>query len=593
MASPKHLWIAFNKILHRGLPSCVQNGLSPSSLADKFLAYFADKISAIRVKFSFTSDSYQYPDKPPSPLDCFEPVTLSEIKSIVFSSPNKQCLLDIIPTSLLKECFDILGPTITSLVNLSLSSGTFPTSFAHALVQPLLKKQSLAPDELSNYRPISNLTFLSKVLERVVKKRLDSHLASNSLFVPFQSAYRKFNSTETALLTVHDHVIGSMDQGKVTALIMLDLSAAFDTIDHNILLHRLQHWYGLTGEALNWFASYLTFRSQAVLINGKISKSAPLVCGIPQGSVLGPLLFCLYMAPLGEILGRNRTNYHFFADDTQLFVSFNCDSCSQSLAQLSAAFADAQSWLFTNKLMLNPSKTEFLLLGTVQQLCKFELLTSVKLGDTVVQRSCCARNLGVILDSNMSFSKHVDAICRAAFYHIRDIRRISRHVPSNALVPLANALVSSRLDYCNSLLVGISKSNVAKLQRVQNALARVITRTPKYDHITPVLKSLHWLPIAQRIKFKLGLLVYKTLVYGEPDYLRAKLTYPTYNYNTRAAGTGKLHVPRTKWVLGERAFSVAGPRFWNSLDENIRMSDSLASFRSRLKTHLFLQAYPP
>jgi hypothetical protein len=125
---------------------------------------------------------------------------------------------------------------------------------------------------------------------------------------------------------------------------------------------------------------------------------------------------------------------------------------------------------------------------------------------------------------------------------------------------------------------------MAKLQIVQNALARVTTRTPKYDHITPVLKSLHWLPIAQRIKFKLGLLVYKTLVYGEPDYLRAKLTYPTYNYNTRAAGTGKLHVPRTKWVLGERAFSVAGPRFWNSLDENIRMSDSLASFRSRLKT---------
>jgi hypothetical protein len=122
---------------------------------------------------------------------------------------------------------------------------------------------------------------------------------------------------------------------------------------------------------------------------------------------------------------------------------------------------------------------------------------------------------------------------------------------------LANAFASSCLDYCNSLLVGISKSHVVKLQRVQTALMRAITRTPKYDHITPVLKSLHWLPIAQRFKFILGLLVYKTLLYGELNYLHANLTYPTYSYNTHAAGTGKLHVPHTRWILSERAFSVA------------------------------------
>jgi hypothetical protein len=534
-----------------------------------------------------------YPTSSPPKYDIFKPATIKEVQHIVFSSPNKQCSLDAIPTFLLKSCFDILGPLITDIINLSLSSGTFPSCFTHAVVHPLLKKASLSPEDLNNYRPISNLNFISKILEKVVLARINLHLSSNSLFLPLQSAYRKFHSTETALLSVHNDIICSMDKGLVTALVFLDLSAAFDTVDHNILLHRLENWFGLSGLALSWFASYLNPRTQAVTIGNTKSRETSLSCGVPQGSVLGPLLFSLYTVPLGALLTDHSVNYHMYADDTQLYISFNYPSYTTPLKQLSTVVDKIQTWMTSNMLLLNPSKTDFLLLGTPQQLKKFHTLTSIDLNNTLINRSKSVRNLGVIFDSSLSFTDHINNICKSSYFHIRDIRRIRRHLSHQDRVLLANALVSCRLDYCNSIYTGISKSNFKKLQRIQNSLARVITETRKCEHITPVLKSLHWLPVAQRIQFKSGLLVYKTLTSTQPKYLHSLLTYPTHSFSTRSIDSGKLNVPSVNSTLGKRAFSVFGPSFWNSLDPHIRLSPSLMTFRSKLKTYLFNIAFPP
>src|SRR5688572_17404655 len=252
-----------------------------------------------------------------------------------------------------------------------------------------------------------------------------------------------------------------------------------------------------------------------------------------------------------------------------------------------------QYWMASNKLLLNPSKTEFLLLGTPQQLKKFDGLKSLKLGDSIVELADAARNLGVVFNSTLSLTGHVNSICKSSYMFIRDIRRIRCYVPMSARISLANALVSSRLDYCNSLLTGINKSNILKLQRVQNSLARVITNTSKYEHITPLLKSLHWLPVQHRIRFKLGLIVYKTLNSGQPQYLKSVLIPLTYHYSMRSSDCICLVIPKSRTVLGERAFSVSGPTFWNSLPVSVRSAQSLVSFRSRLKTYLFLIAYPP
>ena len=210
-----------------------------------------------------------------------------------------------------------------------------------------------------------------------------------------------FHSTETTLLGIHNDLILAMDRGEVTSLILLDLSAAFDTVDHSILLHRLQHWFGLHSTSLDWFSSYLTSRSQAVSIQNSTSSFSNLSCGVPQGSVLGPLLFTLYTTPLGSVISKNSIKY-LYGDDTQLYISFTPSNSTSSLEMLSNTFSDILSWMNSNKLLLNPSKTEFLLIGTKQQRLKFSQLTTLSLGNDIIQSAL----LLVILASSSILTCH-------------------------------------------------------------------------------------------------------------------------------------------------------------------------------------------
>ena len=282
-----------------------------------------------------------------------------------------------------------------------------------------------------------------------------------------------------------------------------------------------------------------------------------------------------------------------YADDTQLYISFTPTNSALSLDTLTTTFNDILSWMNLNKLLLNPSKTEFLLIGTKQQRLKFSDLTNLSLSNDIIPVSSSARNLGFIFDSDMSFSDQIKSVSKSCHFHIRDIRRIRHLLPLSAATALANSLVSSKLDYCNSLYSGISQVNLNKLQRIQNSLARVITNTSKYQHITPILKKLHWLPIKQRIDYKLCLLTYKTLTNQQPTYLYNGLSFPSHSVSTRSSDSLVLSIPYVRSSLGKRAFSVIGPRLWNSLPPDTRNSSSLPIFRSRLKTHLFKIAFPP
>ena len=230
-------------------------------------------------------------------LSNFEPASLEEIRNFILYSTDSSCSLDVIPTRLLKSCINALVVSITQLINLSLSEGVFPTSFKHAVVSSLLKKQSLPKDDLSSYRPISNLNFISKMLEKVVCAHLCSHLKSFPSLSRFQSAYRKLHSTETALLQFQNDLCLAMNSQQVSALVLLDLSAAFDTIDHSILTNRLKTCYGISDSAFSLLSSYLSCRTQSVIIGQDCSSELPLLRGVPQGSVLGPLLFSLYTTP--------------------------------------------------------------------------------------------------------------------------------------------------------------------------------------------------------------------------------------------------------------------------------------------------------
>ena len=247
----------------------------------------------------------------------FEHVSEDLVSRKLRKSPSKSCSLDAIPTNRLKDSSDIILPYIRELFNISLVSGVFPDQFKKAITRPSLKKPHLDPEDYSNYRPIANLSFLSKPLERIVANQLNTYLVQNDLFESFQSAYRSNHSTETALLRVVNDIQRSIDDHKEVILVLLDLSSAFDTLDHTILLGRLRDYYGISGTVLRWLESYLSGRSQTVVINMASSDARQLVYGVPQGSVLGPLLFALYFAPLADVIHAHGLNGMLYADDTQ------------------------------------------------------------------------------------------------------------------------------------------------------------------------------------------------------------------------------------------------------------------------------------
>ena len=306
------------------------------------------------------------------------------------------------------------------------------------------------------------------------------------------------------------------------------------------------------------------------------------------GSVFCPLLFCLYTSPLSHIFSNSPVSYHLYADDTQLYISFSSSDSAYNLTVLSSTLDSVYSWFTVNRLSVNPSKAEFLLVGTPQQRSKLTA-TSVSFCGTVLTPSDSCRNLGVVFDSDLSFKKHISYICRLSLYHIRQLRQIPSSLDTNSAIILANSLVSSKLDYCNSLYYKLPACSLNRLQIVQNALARVVVPCVKRSHhisLTVTLRRLHWLPIKQRIDYKIASLTFKTLHFNQPSYLTELLITKTPSRSLRFLCQHKLKIPFIKSKQDERAFSFAAPTVWNSLPHHLRTCTS-TTFYALLKTHFF------
>uniref|UniRef100_A0A3Q2WLT1 Reverse transcriptase domain-containing protein n=1 Tax=Haplochromis burtoni TaxID=8153 RepID=A0A3Q2WLT1_HAPBU len=308
------------------------------------------------------------------------------------------------------------------------------------------------------------------------------------------------------------------DNGRPSVLVLLDLSSAFDMVDHNILLARLEQTVGIKGAALDWFKSYLSNRLSLVHLATSSSSAVPVCCGVPQGSVLGPTLFSLYMLPLSAIFEKYHIAFHYYADDIQIYFELN-DDLALSLNSFRECMCEVKKWLLANTLILNDKKTEIMIFGSNALRAKlrdaFGFLTS-SFSDTV-------RNLGVLFDSSFKLDKQVSAVVRSSFYQLRLISKTRHYIPYKDLEKLIHAFVTSRLDYCNSLYCGLHSSLLHRLQTVQNAAARILTKTKKFAHITPVLADLHWLPVKYRIQFKILLFTFKITNNTAPSYLKELL----------------------------------------------------------------------
>ena len=590
----KELYAVTNDLLAKAKSTPLPSFCPVSELPSRFSAYFNDKIETIRADLDsqnantlsvWPCDSCFHGDT----LSVFRPVSDDDVRRLLRNTSPKSCELDPLPTTLLYDFIESVLPFVTRIINDSLSCGIFPQMYKKAVVKPLLKKPSLDQNILKNYRPVSNLPFLSKVIEKVVLSQLLEHLSANDLMDTFQSAYRGCHSTETALLRILNDLLLALDDGKVSVLALLDLSSAFDTIDHGTLIDRLHSVFGIEGKALSWFQSYLSERFQSISVDGHLSNPTILRYGVPQGSVLGPVLFLLYVKPLSDIIAKHSVCHHAYSDDTQLYKSGSVEQVGDVIQSMTQCILEVRSWMSANRLKLNDDKTEAMIIASSRIATSVSLPQSLVIDGTVVSFSQSVKNLGVTIQCDLSMDKQVLNTCRAAYIELRRISSIRHLLTPESTKTLVCSFILSRLDYANSLLAGCPQYLLDKLQRVQNSAARLIVKAKRRDHISPILRTLHWLPIQDRIHHKILSVCHISLSDNGPAYLSDLLhTYTPSRQLRSSSDTRILRIPtvRTK-TYGNRSFSVQCPTLWNQLPKNLRHTVSSASFKRGLKTHLF------
>lgn len=516
-------------------------------------------------------------------LSDFALTTEKELADILSSSKFSTSDLDPLPPSVLKECIQTLLPFLVVLVNYSLKQGSID-GLTEAVIRPLLKKAGLDPNIFSNLRPISNLTFISKLIERVVNIRISDHMKANNLDCPSQYGYKKHHSTETLLVHFLNEIMVAVDSKSGVVVLIIDLSAAFDTVSHSLLLNILFREIGLRGNALRWFKSFLLNRSQRVKVGDTLSEPLELSFGVPQGSVLGPVLFNIYIRSIAKVFARFGFSHHGYADDNTGSNPFNSlFQYNVLLESIPDLLSEIKEWMDNHYLKLNTLKTEIIVFGS-----KSFLDTELSINGTFTNSGKCIRfndivkYLGVNLDNTLTLTPHINSITSACYLYLRKIRSIRKYLSQKDTETLIHAFISSRLDVCNSLFFGLPKYSLLKLQRVQNAAVRTIFSLKKRESVSDHITSLHWLTVDQRVAFKILLLVFKCLNMMAPhpliDLLKVKDSY-----------TNKLEVntffPSSE--IGKRAFCYSAPRLWNCLPTSLRVLDNTDSFKAKLKHFLF------
>lgn len=582
----------------------------PAKLSEDFKDFFAEKVNSIRSHIEEelvnTNDAVDMEeDTGPSVtcrLECFSPITLDELKMMIAKMSNKFCCLDPIPSHLLKQCVDELSPILLQIVNLSITSAHFPAEMKKAVIKPTLKKDNADTDCLSNYRPVSNLPATSKLLERVILDQLNKYLSDNHLHCPVQSGYRPHHSCETLLVRMADDIRKEIQADNIVIVVLLDLSAAFDTIDHSVLLNKLLNDFGICGSAHNWFKSYLQNRCFSVKVGNSFSTFLSLLFGVPQGSLLGPILFILYIKLLQKIASKYGLSIQLYADDSQLYISFYPSRPSelQNITErTNMCLAEIKSWMIENFMKLNESKTELLVLGKPLVLQKFDLEVTIQFGNTTITPTPCKgdnwKSLGVKLDAALNMERQIDSVKQKCSWTMTNLRTIGRYLDIEVKLMLVKQLIISKLDYCNSLYMNLPNVRLKKLKSILNGGIRFIYNTnDRSKDLVPYYKRAHILPIEERIFFKVCLLSYKIVYNMAPQYLKelVEMDVPTESSKITRAKPMEDHLRmklpkmcRTK--ASGRRFTNYAPEAWNSLPLRIRTIKNIETFKGMLKNYLF------
>ena len=475
---------------------------------------------------------------------------------------------------------------ITHIVNCSIVNGVFPSNWKMANVIPVPKLSN--PSKVTDYRPISLLCTLSKLVEKAVSKQILLYLEENNLLERLQSGFKKKHNTATALLKISDDIFSNIDAAEITFLVLLDYSKAFDTVLHKLLLAKLLSM-GFGDMALNWVGSYLSDRCQRVKSNGNFSDYSHIKNGVPQGSILGPLLFTLLVADFGKCI--NSVDFHQYADDVQCYIGSKLPCVTETVQKINSDMNNINMYSAANGLRLNYDKCKFMVIGTKQKIADFNKLDipPITIDNHIINRESNLKNLGVVYDEYMSCAKHVNkTICRA-YGALRSLYRFKNFLSEESKKTLCDSLVLSHFDYCDTVLLNISNVLASKIQKLQNACVRFIFNLRKFDreHISPYLIKLNWLNMESRRNLHALTLMYKIDNNLAPSYISELVNRNRnyHNHNTRYASD--FRNTRCNLSIRQKSFFGHIPSLYNNLPSTIKESKTIVSFKGNCKKQLF------
>lgn len=470
--------------------------------------------------------------------------------------------VDGIAMRLLKDAGYAVIETLVEIFNVSIQTGIFPDDWKFAKVSPIYKEGDKS--DCGNYRPISVISAVAKLFEKLMYAQLSSFLIENNIINEQQSGFRPKHSTETALLASTNEWLSCMDKGKINGVLFLDLKKAFDTVNHDILISKLE-LYGIRGISLEWFRSYLQKRKQICMINNECSDVMEISCGVPQGSNLGPLLFLLYINDLPSCLETTKAT--LFADDTNL-------SCSGSTVaevedKLNKDLENVNKWLMANKLTMNKVKTKFMIIGSNKRLALITESPQITIGGYRINRVFSKKILGLVLDENLKWDKHIEEQSKKISQNIALLRRAKSFLPQKDLVTMYNAFVLPYFTYCSTVWSDGCLTQIEKLSKLQRRAARVITGDIYEVHSSEILKKLVWLPIDKILKNREIITTFKALTGMLPKYISELFNKcNNTNYNLRSNDI-KLSLDKPNTNFMKKSFSYRATISWNELPDEI------------------------
>ena len=514
-----------------------------------------------------------------------KPVNEDELKTMISNlATSKSCGPNSVPTHILKTNFEFLVSPLKHIINLSFTEGCFPQLLKLSEVCPIFKKKD--KNKCENYRPISLLSNLSKLFERAMHTRIYEFLESHSVFSNLQFGFRKKHSTNHALLEIFEKIKEKLDQKTFSCGVFIDLEKAFDTVNHNILIKKLE-FYGIRGVTNQWFLSYLSNRQQRVKLDGKKSSYLNVTCGVPQGSILGPLLFLIYINDMKNSV--KNSILHHFADDTNLL----CSGADEKILKkkMNEDLRLIYIWLCANRLSLNVDKTEFVVFRPPRT-NTFNRFT-LKLNRTTLYESPKIKYLGLILDKTLSWKYHIFELRKKLSRAVGILYKMrALNTPKNVLLSLYYSLFHSHMSY-GICLYGLADSQyITKISLIQKRAIRIISKAPFNAHTEPLFKNLGILNFSKTLKFQFSMLMWQH-DHGElPDCFNNyfKKVNSIHTHNTRAASSKKLseNILVNTDSYGKHMLKFIGPRIFNeivTLDFYNRCNNKVG-FKTNLKKYI-------